>query len=76
MGTLMAVTTIPWIAGSTATAMSHPMYPRVGLRVLAAENQVFGVDACYTRARVREPSGKTQAGRVERFSEELLAQLL
>lgn len=75
-GGLMAAATIPWIAGLTATAVSHPMYPRVGQRILAVENRVVGLGACHTSAPIREPSGDTQAGKVEGFSEELLARLL
>ena len=55
-GGLLAAAVAPWAAGSSATAASHAMYPRIGQRVLAVDDRVIGVGACHTSARVGEPS--------------------
>ena len=74
-GGLLAAAVAPWAAGSSATAASHAMYPRIGQRVLAVNDRVLGVGACHTRARVREPSSDIRADAVS-FSEELITRLL
>ena len=74
-GGLIAAAVAPWAVGSSATAATHAMYPRVGQRVLAINGRIFGVGACHTSVRVGEPTTEIQAGKVD-YDDTLIQRIL